>query len=349
MFRRLAYGYAKSPVPRANYSQLVAKQPVIEQLTALATMLSANTSQKCTPPALSAELVGEAADGTWLIRCIGGSYQFTISDAGTITNVALGPAPNTGSQQTNQPPSASNYSVAVAGFPEGERLSLFATLIQAKNMKCTGQALSAEPFGDASLGIWHVRCTEGSYQVLILENGAAVVTNWTPLDETVAPIPAPQPEFNPDPMAVLAEANPAREAAEQIKTLTRGYEYYGQTYPRESVKDVAFESSQNMLVIVVEDAEEGDPLFAIIPLKIVKVVPSEFSVTEPAIAFRCDPACITTAPGEASEAIEKLSTGRTDEFWKPMQRGEFAIGCDPLRCTDLLDTIEEMVEFARRP
>jgi hypothetical protein len=220
-----------------------------------------------------------------------------------------------------------------------------AEMIAAKDHKCTPPALSAEPFGAAWLGVWNVRCAEGAYQVMLVGNGATVVTEQTPLNEASN---KPEPEFNPDPMAVLAEADPTKKAVELMRTLTKGYEYSGQTYPSEFVKDVAFEPSQNMLVVVVEDAEEGGPLFAIIPLKIVKVVPSEFSVTEPAIAFRCDPACITTAYGEASEAIEKLSTGQTDKFWKPVQKGEFAIGCDPLRRTDLLDTIEEMVEFARR-
>jgi hypothetical protein len=266
-----------------------------------------------------------------------------------MTYAPLGPAPKTDAQQSNHWPSGSNYSVELAARPAAERLTALATIIAAKN-KCTPPALSAEPFGDASIAVWHVRCAEGSYQVVLLENGASIITNWTsPYEEGAAPVPDTQPQFNPDPMAVLAQTDPTKETVEQIKTLTRRYEYNGQTYPRESVKDVAFEPSLKMLVVVVEDAEEGDPLFAIIPLKIAKVVRSEFSSTELAIAFRCDPACITTAYGEASEAIEKLSTGRTDRFWKPLQKGDFAIGCDPLRCFDLLDAIEQVVEFARRP
>jgi hypothetical protein len=90
-------------------------------------------------------------------------------------------------------------------------------------------------------------------------------------------------------------------------------------------------------------------MFVLIPLKIVEIVPDEFGVGEPAIFFRCDPACITLAFGQVSEAMEKLSTGRTNELWKPVQKGEFAIGCDLDRCTAIEGALERTVEFARRP
>jgi hypothetical protein len=167
------------------------------------------------------------------------------------------------------------------------------------------------------------------------------------------PTPETQPEFNPDPMAVITEpdvaTDPTNELVAQIKASTEGHEYFGQVYRKEIVRDVGYLPSERLLIVEVDDVQDPDPSVAIIPLKLVDVVEDEFGIGEPAIFFRCDPACITIAFATVSEAKDMLSEGRTDDLFEPEQRSEFGFGCDLVRCAGIENALDQLVEFASRP
>jgi hypothetical protein len=279
--RTSAYGYSPTPATVVNYSEELMAWSVEERLMALATLIAVGGGNKCTPPALSGELVGEASGGMWLVACTEGAYQLILSDDGGTVIIPMGATSQPDVQQTDRAPTP-----------------------------------SLEPLPEPTVDL--------------------------------KPTVNPEPVVNPEP-TVAPETTAPIEAIEQIRTLTDGYEYEGLNYEYEVVRNVGFVPSENLLIIEIDDAQETDPKVAILPLKIVNVISDELDFGEPAIFFRCDPACITIALGHLSEAVEKLSAGRADELSRPEQRGLFAFGCDRDRCTALAEAIGSVVEFARRP
>ena len=92
--RTSAYGYSPTPSTVVNYSEELMAWSVEERLMALATLIAVGGSNKCTPPALSGELVGEASGGTWLVACTEGAYQTknrpSVSPGGFRMNIERG-------------------------------------------------------------------------------------------------------------------------------------------------------------------------------------------------------------------------------------------------------------------
>lgn len=99
------YSQAASPNPSLSFTEDLAKRPVADARLALATFLAAD-GNKCTLPATSVTLLGEASSNSWDIECAEANYTLIISaDGGTVTMSSPKSAKPADQQPTSPTPS----------------------------------------------------------------------------------------------------------------------------------------------------------------------------------------------------------------------------------------------------
>ncbi|MGH6925319.1 MAG: peptidoglycan-binding domain-containing protein [Propylenella sp.] len=88
--QRRTYAFSPSPAGPLSYSERLLGFSPEERRMALAILVAANGSSKCTAPALSADLVGEASGGMWLVGCSEGGYTLIMPDGGPRILIPMG-------------------------------------------------------------------------------------------------------------------------------------------------------------------------------------------------------------------------------------------------------------------
>jgi hypothetical protein len=91
------------------------------------------------------------------------------------------------------PLAKTSFSEELMTRSEDQRLIALAVQLATSNTPCALPALSAEAVPDATSGIWDIECMEGSYTLILNDDGSTIVTtNSAP--EEASPSPKTQPE-----------------------------------------------------------------------------------------------------------------------------------------------------------
>lgn len=94
------------------------------------------------------------------------------------------------------PAQPATFSEELMTRPLDQRLLALATLLASSNTKCTLPALDGQPLPDASSGIWSIECVEGSYTLILGEDGSRTIMSGGSSEE-----PEPSKKVPPEPSA----------------------------------------------------------------------------------------------------------------------------------------------------
>jgi peptidoglycan hydrolase-like protein with peptidoglycan-binding domain len=78
-FDDIIWGGSDQPMPKMTFSEDLAGRSESDRLLALAAVLAVGESP-CSLPAISATLLGDAADGMWNVTCAEGNYTLVLSE-----------------------------------------------------------------------------------------------------------------------------------------------------------------------------------------------------------------------------------------------------------------------------